>query len=164
MRQYDAETTATIENGCSYYIGKNKIHSADCPTLTRVLWAEQSWLWVEETDDPESIAHSYEELFDRRGDGFRIPGELVTRKDAGQSILKRCKTCAPDVPAHVPTWPSKKVTGLGVSDLGRLLHGHPIESILYEPGSVTVRTSQAVRRFDVTDAVQLDVPAAASEH
>jgi hypothetical protein len=77
--------------------------------------------------------------------------ELVTRKDAGQSILKRCQTCAPDVPAHVPTWPSKKVTGLGASDLGRLLHGHPIESILYEPGSVTVRTSQAVHWFDVTE-------------
>jgi hypothetical protein len=121
----------------------------------------------------------YEELFDRRGDGFRIPGELVTRKDAGQSILKRCQTCAPDVPAHVPTWPSKRVTGLGAGDLGRLLrvvkafggagrahrafHGHPIESILYEPGSVTVRTSQAVHRFDVTDAVQLDIPAATSE-
>jgi hypothetical protein len=143
-----------LRNGCSVNLSRERKRLRD---RSRNGASEQAMR------PPRRWVRPYEELFDRRGDGFRIPGELVTRKDAGQSTLKRCQTCAPDVPAHVPTWPSKKVTGLGAGDLGRLLHGHPIESILYKPGSVTVRTSQAVHRFDVTDAVQLDIPVPARE-
>ncbi|WP_280420894.1 hypothetical protein [Nocardia carnea] len=61
-----------------------------------------------------------------------------------------CNSSSPNPSGEHQTW-------------GGYCTGTPIESILYEPGLVTVRTSQAVHQFDVTDTVQLDVSAAASE-
>ncbi|WP_249645201.1 hypothetical protein [Nocardia sputi] len=158
LQAYEDRITAAIENGRSHYV-HNKIHSVDCPTLRGNLWPTTSWYWVTETDDPKTIQARYTEINEGEGSGgyqWRVAGQLVTREEAAQTVLKRCRTCAPDVNPRVAGKCPKKVAGLGASDLGRLLDGHPIECIIYEPGVVIVRTSETSHRFDVAATVLLD--------
>ncbi|MBF6229359.1 hypothetical protein IU470_30245 [Nocardia abscessus] len=164
LQQDEDKITAAIESGRSYYLGK-KVHSADCPTLKGVLSPTASWFWVTETDDPKMIEANYAEVIDGMGSGgWYLPGRLVTREEAAQTALKRCRTCAPDVNPRVAGQRPKKVAGLGASDLGRLLDGHPIESIIYEPGVVIVRTSETSHRFDPAATVLLEpAPSGATE-
>ncbi|MFI5782679.1 hypothetical protein [Nocardia sp. NPDC051570] len=156
LQDYEARITAAIESGRTYYV-HNKIHSVDCPSLKRGLVPTASWYWVEETDDPEVIGERYADITEIGG-GYapHLAGRLVTREEAGQSALKRCRTCVPDVNPRTVGKRAKKVAGLGAGDLGRLLNGHLIESITHEPGVVIVRTSATSHRFDVAASVVLD--------
>ncbi|WP_454199320.1 hypothetical protein [Nocardia sp. Marseille-Q1738] len=141
LQQDEDKITAAIDSGRSYYVGK-KIHAADCLTLKGVLSPTASSFWVTETDDPKVIEANYAEVIDGIGSGgWYLSGRLVTREEASRTALKRCRTCAPDVDPRVAGQRPKKVAGPGASDLGRLLDGHPIQSIIYEPGVVIVRTS-----------------------
>ncbi|MEU6832159.1 hypothetical protein ABZ894_26235 [Nocardia beijingensis] len=158
LQAYEDRITAAIESGRSYYV-HDKIHSVDCSTLRDNLWPTTSWYWVTEDDDPKTIESRYAEINEGEGSGgyqWRIAGRVVTREEAAETALKRCRTCAPDVNPRVAGKRPKKVAGLGASDLGLLLDGHPIESIIYEPGVVIVRTSEASHRFNVAATVLLD--------
>ncbi|MFI8977214.1 hypothetical protein ACIGO9_30325 [Nocardia asteroides] len=157
LRDYEDSINAEIAEGRTYYVNA-KIHSADCPTVKGSLRPTESWHWVTETSDPDLIEEFYAEAHGvGGGGGFYVPGRLLTREQAAQSTLKRCMTCAPDVVPRVGGKRSKKVAGLGASDLGRTLDGHRIESITHEPGVVIVRTSAEEHRFDTDAAVTLDV-------
>lgn len=156
LQESEAQVRAAVESGRTYYLAK-KIHSVDCRTVKQELWPTASRLWVNATDDPKWIQTCYEEVVTAGGSRRWSPaGKLLTREEAGRSRKKRCQTCVPDVTPS--TARPKQVACLVASDLGRLLDGHPVESITYEPGVVTIRTSSAAHQFDVTDYVQLHTP------
>ncbi|MFD3427668.1 hypothetical protein [Nocardia fluminea] len=167
LHEYEARITAAVESGRRYYVGK-KVHSADCSTLRRDLWPTNSWYWVTETDDLKTIEARYTEINHGEGSGgyeWSVAGDLVTREQASNTALPRCLTCAPDVNPRTSTKRPKKVAGLGARDLGRLLYGHPIESITYERGAVIIQTSEAPHRFDMAASVLLDpAPSDPAQH
>ena len=156
LQEHEDRIVAVIESGRCYYV-HNKIHRADCPTLTRSIWPTKSWYWITEDDDPDAIESFYAEVIDAQGSGgFCIGGRFATREEASQTVAKRCRTCAPDVIPRTATKRAKKVAGLGASDLGRLLDGYPIMAITHEPGIVTVRTSETSHTFAADATVLLD--------
>lgn len=133
------------------------MHSTDCPTIKREPAPTTSWYWVDETSDPQEIEARYADITGTSGgSGWYLSGRLVTREEASQTALKRCRTCAPDVIPRIVAKRPKQVATLNSGDLGRILDGHPIKSITHEPGSVIVRTRHSTYRFDVTAAVVLD--------
>ncbi|MBF6358313.1 hypothetical protein IU449_27830 [Nocardia higoensis] len=163
LQKEEDRINAAIRAGRCFYV-HNKIHTVDCPTVRATLQPTTSWRWVTESDDPDVIEARYGDILYDRVDGFDFTVErLHTRDGVARSTLKLCMTCAPDVIPRVATKRPKKVSGLGASDLGRLLDGQPIESITHEPGVVIVRTAQNSHRFDSAAAVVLDpAPSAAT--
>ncbi|WP_148310822.1 MULTISPECIES: hypothetical protein [Nocardia] len=164
LQDYEDRIAAAVESGRRYYVGQ-KVHSADCSTLRHNLWPTNSWYWVTETDDLDVIEARYAEINDGEGSGgyeWGVAGNLVTREQASNTALPRCRTCVPDVNPRTSAKRPKKVSGLGASDLGRLLYGQPIVSITYEPGGVFIQTSEARHRFDLDGSVLLD-PAPSSQ-
>lgn len=161
LQDYENRIIAAIEGGRSYYAG-NKLHYARCSSLQRDLWPTRSWLWATEADDPEEIEIRYAELIHGYyGSGFMLSGRLVTREQAAETTLKRCRICAPDINTRKPRMPAKQVANLTRHDVGRLLNGDPIQSITHELGAVIVQTCTGAHQFDPHADIYLD-PAPAS--